>query len=450
MNGLTFPGETLNHLRDELLVAAPNEAAAILLAGQAVTNGHTRLLVRERHVVPESGYTVQEPYRVVLPPLFLMPLLKRARNEGWSLILTHTHPFGDQAHFSIVDDDGESLTMPALFSRTTNKSHGSLVLARKDCAARIYKSVSGSLSRDSVPVSEVGHRVRTHWPAGAKSKEFATRFDRSVRAFGTDGQTTLSGMTVGIVGLGGLGSIVAEQLAYLGVGSFVLLDPDVIDETNLNRVVGSTNERVGVPKTSSANQMIHTIRREASVRAVSGDVMHSVDAHSLLGVDFLFGCTDSHGSRTVINQIAYQYMIPTIDLGVRVQAKDGIVESIVGRVQMLAPGLACLVCTDLLDPEEVRRDFLSADARRRDPYIPGAAEVQPSVISLNGTVASLGVTMMLSAMVGLPVAARHQIVRFDRGVVRSVTQEPQPDCIVCSTRGALGRGDSWPLPTRSC
>jgi len=169
----------------------------------------------------------------------------------------------------------------------------------------------------------------------------------------------------------------------------------------------------------------------------------------LLNVDFIMCCTDTQGSRAVINQIAYQYLIPAIDIGVRIDALAGEVKSVSGRVQMLAPGLACLVCQSLLDPEVVRHDLLSEEERQRDPYIVGAQEPQPSVISLNGTVSSLAVTMFLAATLGVPLEARHQIYIADRGVVRAVASSPLPDCVVCSLRGSLARGDLWNLPWRT-
>ena len=115
---------------------------------------------------------------------------------------------------------------------------------------------------------------------------------------------------------------------------------------------------------------------------------------------------------------------------------------------MLAPGLPCLVCQNLLDPERVRQDLMTPAQRAADPYIVGAEVPQPAVISLNGTVASLGVTMMLSALAGLPISSRHQIVLFHKGVVRSASSTPQPTCVVCSRKGALARGDLYPLPGR--
>lgn len=268
-----------------------------------------------------------------------------------------------------------------------------------------------------------------------------------MRALGEYGQQILSTVRAGIVGLGGTGSLVAEQLAYLGIRSFVLLDPDLVDESNTNRVIGSSGH-VGMPKVETARRLIQSISAESEVEAIRGVVHRRADALPLLDVDVIFCCTDSHGSRAVVNQLAYQYVIPTIDLGIRIDAHDEQVERVTGRVQMLAPGLSCLLCQNLLDPEEVRRDLLSDEERARDPYIVGAHIPQPAVISLNSTVASLAVTMMLGAFTSLPLESRHQLYLADRGIVRSAAAEPQADCIVCSVAGALARGDTWRMPWR--
>jgi molybdopterin/thiamine biosynthesis adenylyltransferase len=336
--------------------------------------------------------------------------------------------------------------MPALFSRTGDVPHGALVLTHADCGARIWTNPASAPEQLS-SVIEVGRNLRVHNQATQYST-ILKQFDRSVRAFGKEGQATLASLSVAIIGLGGMGSVVAEQLAHLGLKSLLLLDPDVIEETNLNRVIGATRHDIGRAKVEVAAELIHRINPQIGTTAIRGDVIVSDDARHVLSCDFIFCCTDSHGSRAVINQLAYQYMIPTIDLGVRIQVRAGAVESVTGRIQMLAPGLPCLVCQSLLDPEEVRRDLLSAEARARDPYIVGAVEPQPAVISLNSAVASLGVTMMLSAVTGLPVAARHQLVLFNKGVVRAAASDPSPNCVVCSLRGVLARGDSGPMAGR--
>lgn len=448
MSALIFSNPDLRTLRQQLFEASPNEAAAVLLAGRMLSGATTRLLIREVHPIPQHSYRVQEKLSAIVDPSFFVPLLKRARREGWSIVLAHTHPFAEQANFSSIDDQGERTLMPALFARADARPHGALVLTQSDCAARLWHPHE-TASVDCERIAEVGREVITHGLRHYKEDDdVPEEFDRSVRALGREGQASIAALTIAIVGLGGLGSIVAEQLAHLGVSQFLLIDPDEIEATNLNRVVGATKGDIRRPKVSVAREMVGRISSQSLVTPMHDDVTSSPIARQLLSADFVFCCTDSHGSRAVINQLAYQFLIPTIDMGVRVQTREGRVESVTGRIQMLAPGLPCLVCQNLLDSEEVRRDLLTEEQRARDPYIVGVTEPQPAVISLNGTVASLGVTMMISAVAGLPVISRHQLVLFDRGVTRSVSSAPDPNCVICSLRGCLARGDIWPMPGR--
>ena len=432
-------------MRHTLLQESPREGAAVLLAGHATQNNDTALLVREVIPVPTEAYMVQKPTRLEIQPAFLAPLIKRARNEGWSIILTHSHPFSSGADFSLADDEGEALMMPTLFARASNRPHGALVIGQTGFSARI-RYAPDSCHRVTW-IHEVGRNFLRHG-AHSDGQEIKELDDRSVRAFGVAGQTLLRGLRIAIVGLGGTGSIVTEELAHLGVGELILMDPDDVEESNLNRLVGSSHPDIGKPKVDVAAALVRRIRPNIGVTAIRGSAVVRSEAKELLTADLILCCTDSQGSRTVLNQIAYQYYIPTIDLGVRIDATDDHVTTMVGRVQLLAPGLSCLVCQGLLDSEAVRRDLLSDYERRLDPYIVGAVEPQPAVISLNGVVASLAVTMLLATVTGISVEARHQVYLANRGTVRAIVSSPLENCIVCSNRGALGRGDNWPLPWR--
>jgi molybdopterin/thiamine biosynthesis adenylyltransferase len=177
-------------------------------------------------------------------------------------------------------------------------------------------------------------------------------------------------------------------------------------------------------------------------------VVDEQTAHLLTQADFIFGCTDSMASRAVMNQLAYQYLVPYIDVGVGISVLDGRVQYITGRTQMLSPGLPCLVCTDKLDAEQVRREMLTEEQRRQDRYITGVVVPQPAVISLNSTMSSAAVTMFLAAVTGIRSEARMLIYDGIRGSLRPSAGPPRPQCIVCSTDGALARGASWHLPTR--
>jgi hypothetical protein len=177
-------------------------------------------------------------------------------------------------------------------------------------------------------------------------------------------------------------------------------------------------------------------------------VVDEAVAAKLLEADFIFGCTDSMASRAVINQIAYQYLIPVIDMGVAIHVHDGHMASVTGRVQMLSAGLGCLVCADGLDGRQVRWELMSQAQRRADPYFENASVPQPAVMPLNGIVTSAAVAMFMSAITGYPGDAR--LLHYDglRGSMRPQILPQRHLCIVCSSDGALARGDAWNLPVR--
>jgi molybdopterin/thiamine biosynthesis adenylyltransferase len=194
--------------------------------------------------------------------------------------------------------------------------------------------------------------------------------------------------------------------------------------------------------------MITRISANAIVNRIVGDVTRTKTARELRGADFIFSCTDSHGSRAVIQQLAYQYLIPCVDMGSIVTAGGGHITGIHGRVQALAPGLPCFTCCELLDSEQVRRDMLNAEERHRDPYIQGAHEPAPAVISINGTVTSMAMTMFLAIAIGVPSEARHILYDARVPLLRTVAFARNPNCYICSPQGVLGRGDLQSLFTR--
>ncbi len=443
MNRLVFRAGELDAFRDRLLVSSLETAAFVLARATPTLDGGHRLLVRRLISVPHDAYEVRTEQSIRLSPTFVAGVIKAARTASLSVILVHTHPFDGDVEASAVDLAGEDRLLPVLRRRIPGVPHGRLILGYRDIDSALFISPNET---QELRVQGVGLDLTTMAVNVALKAEAV--FDRQVRAFGAPGQSVLRTLRVAIVGLGGMGSIVAEQLAHLGLTKFMLIDPDLIEPTNLNRVVGATERDLGHRKVSVAAEAIRRIRPSADVTEVADDVLNTQAARRLLDVDFVFCCTDSHGSRALLTQMAYQYFLPVLDMGVRIDSTGGRVDQIAGRVQLLAPGLACLVCENLLDPEAVRRDLLTEQQRADDRYIVGSPDPQPAVISLNGTVASLAVTMFLSIVAGIPIRTRHQVVLFHAGTVRSIASDPDPSCVVCSASGASGRADEWPLPVR--
>jgi molybdopterin/thiamine biosynthesis adenylyltransferase len=451
MTTLVFGEESSAALRDRLLSGSPNEAAAVLTCGVATAKRGTRLLVRKIAFLGNEDYLEQGPDRLVIAPPVLAREMKIARDEQLSLIFVHTHPLSHQPEFSSIDDSGEEVLLPSVYARATTGPHGALVLGQTGFDGRIRDASMSAQAIDMI--EDVSRSVNRSYrrPHDLQPHYLDTvRNDRSIRTLGADGQHRMAQVRIAVVGAGGTGSIVAEHLAYLGVGAVKLIDYDKVDMSNLNRLVGALPQDVGRSKATVQVDRIRAISPSTKAADIIGDIVFETFARELLDCDVIFGCTDSHGSRAVINQLAYQYYIPAIDLGLRIDTDQaGSITAMGGRVQLLSPGLPCLLCSGLLDPEQVRRDFMTPDERGHDPYIVGAPQPQPAVVTLNGVISSLATTMLLSVVAGFPSDSRYQNYVIERGTVRSIQGRRTPACIVCSPRGALGRGDRWSYPWRT-
>jgi molybdopterin-synthase adenylyltransferase len=419
------------------------EKCAVLLANQTIrSDGTLRLLVRQIHWPAEADYTRRGKLEAELNPEFVARITKIARREKSAIIFVHSHPGGEAPHFSSIDDQGEKHLSDFLARRHPDKAHVALVVSIGGVRARRLGT------SEEVRIVSVGARREIVFDPASGESTIPERFDRQVRAFGAAGQRQLQRLRVAIVGLGGTGSLVAQQLVHLGVRDFILIDPDVLEATNLNRVSSAFAEDVGKVKVELAARYIRFVAKDSNIQCIEGDIMQSKTARHLIDADIVFGCTDSHGSRAVLNQVAYQYMIPCIDMGVTLVAKKGALAHVYGRIQLLSPGQGCLTCSNLLDPNEVRRDMMTTFERQADPYIQGDREPAPAVMSLNGTVVSLAVTMLIAIVTDVPVSARYILYNALSSSLRAVRAAPDADCFVCSRTGAFARGDSWPLFAR--
>lgn len=202
-------------------------------------------------------------------------------------------------------------------------------------------------------------------------------------------------ITVGIVGLGGGGSHVAQQLAHLGVGRFILFDPDIIEDHNLNRTVGATEQDVSdeEPKVQVSKRVILAINSKADVQLVQA--AWSTDIPRLRDCDFVFGCLDTFQGRADLETSCRRAVIPLIDIGMDVHGKGPF--SISGQIATSLPGMHCLRCYGI-----VREDLLVAEAARY-----GSAGGRPQVVWPNGVLAStaVGVFVQLVAPWRVPEAA---------------------------------------------
>ena len=263
------------------------------------------------------------------------------------------------------------------------------------------------------------------------------RFDRNIRFFGRAGQNRLRASRVGVVGIGGLGTHVVQQLALLGVGEMVAVDPEELDETNRNRYIGARHDDPipGTLKVDIAERIVSGIDLRTAVRKVPHSLLSREAMEALAGVTHVFGCMDHDALRLVLTEFAAAYSLPYIDCASEILADDAV--EFGGRVCVAWSGEACLSCLDELDPDESR----DASVRRDRATIYGVPVAEdapaPSVVSLNGIIASLGVTEFMVGVTGIrppwPLLTHYG----SSGTVR-VRAMPRVGCYYCGAVRAAG------------
>lgn len=445
MIDLIFPAPQLAKLREQLAHRRLESAAILLAAPVARGKNGSRLLVQAMAIPTEADYVKRTATEVELKPEFGLPFEKTAARQGWSLVYAHTHPAQkSEPSFSPIDDRAEACLAPYARRRSPKTPHVALLLGEQRLIAREL----GTLN--PVRVLEIGDHIKHAYDPVEGDVELEIAHDRQIRAFGEAGQRRLGHQRVVIVGLGGTGSVIAQQLAHLGINDFLLIDPQLVDGTNLNRIIGASHDDVDKTlKVDVAARVIQTIRLGARITKIAQDVLAPGIGLQIAAADFVFCCTDSHGSRHLLNQIAYQYLMPTIDMGVSITPDTTVANlQLWAHIRLLAPGQACLHCTNSLDADQVRRDLMTEPERRRDPYFNKGVQVtQPAVISLTSMAASVATTMFLSVVVGIPAPARHLTLQSHRGRMAPMDNVPQPTCPYCREE-VVAAGGAIPLPER--
>ena len=271
------------------------------------------------------------------------------------------------------------------------------------------------------------------------------RYDRHMPLFGRSGQERLGACHVAIVGVGGLGTHVVQQLTLLGVGCLSLIDSEELAETDRNRYVGVRRHDPvpGMRKVDIGERLIQSINSEIQVAKVFDSVVSEPGFAALRAASHVFGCLDSEGARLILNEYCAAYEKPYIDLASDIIPGDP--PNFGGRICVTWDAPGCIVCYDLLDMAEAQEDLAGPAAQRDRKAIYGVSTDDlgrsgPSVVSLNGVVASVGVMEFMLGVTGVRSPRRLLKYHGQRGVVTVVSDAPAPDCYYCAN--VRGRGDA--------
>ena len=400
---LTLTGRQHAELKAHLFPADGCEAVAIALCGHRRGTDRHRLLVRKLVPIPYDACSVRTPKRVTWPTEVLPQLLDEADRHGLAVVKIHGHRL--PSPFSIVDDRADRDLLPSVHAWTDGGPHGSAIMYGDGrMIARLVDECGGFHPLASIAV--VGDDL-SFWSSATQAATVPEFARRVAQTFGAGTYDRLRRLRVGVVGCSGTGSPLIEQLARNCVGELVLVDPDRIEEKNLNRIVNATMDdaRHGRLKVDVAARAIHAMDLGTVVQTHPRSLFDADTVRAVAGCDVVFGCMDSIDGRHLLNKLATFYLIPYFDLGVKLEADGhGGVDQVCGTVHYLQPGGSSLLSRYVYNMDQVRASGLyrtdPAAYRKQlvDGYIRGVQEDRPAVVQLNSLLASLAVNEFLARL----------------------------------------------------
>ncbi len=410
--------QVLDHL------AGDEEEVAALLVRARPTDDPAVVVIEGWRPVDEAA-VVDRSHGLRWNGRFNLRLAREAESTGQGVVFVHRHPGRSTPRLSPTDRDRGRALMRFLRRRCPQATHGIVVLS-DDGIAGWLEGPSGRRRigevRDSGPPLLVmpGRRART---VGSPD-------DRQLLAFGPSGMAALTTGRVGLVGVSGGGSHVGEQLIHAGIGTLIPVDSQLVEDTNLRRLVGARRRDVDVTrKVDVPRRLAREVRPTVRVIPIAEDFPSERSLALLRTVDVLVGCVDAWDVRDDLNTFALEHRIPYVDIGAVITpptAGFGVRAS--GQIAIVIPGGPCLRCVGIVTDARVEQA-----RRRRLGYLGGVAE--PQVVSVNGTLASEAVSATMLLLAGSDTYVPRRRYALPPGVLREVTAKRDRRCPACRQSG---------------
>lgn len=382
------------------LYTKPGEHFSFFLATWSLAKGQPVFVVKEALLVPDAEVEISNS-GWSLSNNAITAVINAAVKTGYSLIEAHNHG-GQKPRFSGTDRTGLREFVPYVLDSLRGRPYGATVWGDDTIYAEYFMPDGMRGVVDSVVV--YGDKLDQVVSRDDDERETSIRFDRQLPWFTSAGQRKIGRLKFGIVGLGGTGSPLVQNLVFLGGRDFVLIDDDVSDDTNMNRLVTAAAADAGTNKAILACRLVKAVAPDATVQVIQKNLQTAEALDVLKGVDVIFGCVDNDGARVILNELALAYQIPYFDIAVGIDAENGRVEAAGHRLAVVLPRGPCLYCMSQIDKDEARywlsteeqRDFM-----RRQGYVKGMDARAPSVAALNASASAAAVNELSIFISGL-------------------------------------------------
>lgn len=444
---LAILDETAETLRSQLLRDDGLEHGAFCLIRQGKGHGGLRLLVTETLSPPPDAWEYEQTDMLRPSARWISAAISHAVNARSGLLFIHSHPNPNHpVGLSLIDlESFHSLaeTIAPIF----DGPFAAAVVHPEGWAGVVWSDPR------ILPIDRIVGVGRTlTFLSPIPQATLSSLDDRQQDALGVV-HDRVRALTVAVVGAGGLGSPVAEQLFRMGVAELIVVDHDLIDtDSNVRRVFGArvSDLRNKNPKVDVLLRHLKKIGLEVKTRSINCDVRSEEAFRQLLDADVVISATDTHGSRAIINELPSTYLLPVVDVGVRVSEKaEHRLAGLLAEVRVLTPATPCLWCRGTINADIIRTENLPSHEReklRQEGYVVGGVgDPAPSVVALTvlgSGLASCALLALLSEE-GDVVPSCYWVDGFLGDSHVSSLDKPKTDC---RCRRQIGLGDSAAPP----
>jgi molybdopterin/thiamine biosynthesis adenylyltransferase len=464
LQSLTIQERHAQHLQEFLLPDSGHERAAYLLCSEVAIEAdpwtgqaHRKFISYEVIPIRQEEIFSSSPDHITWDTQSFVNVLKRAQTVGMTVALVHSHPDG-LAIFSDQDDTNE----PDLVKLAQNRNGNStillslLVTPNQSLVGRVWENPTKWEVLDLIRV--IGDDIRLHYKDRGQG-DVSNILQRQALAFGDVLNQDISTLRIGITGAGGTASAVAMFLPRLGARKVALFDKDYVDFTNLNRLHGATFDDAEAkrPKVQVIARSLHQLGLGVQVQTYQEWIGNAICRDALKSCDVIFGCTDDHAGRLLLNRFAYYYATPVIDLGLAIEVSQGNspkIQALDGRVTVLQPGYPCLLCRGVINPVVARDQALKQqnpeeyERRKAEAYVIGEGNPSPSVVLFTTDVASMGLQELLHRLQGFrgsDSAVAQRVRKFKLMEDRRQGCASNNSCPVCGVTKHWGKGNVEPF-----
>lgn len=403
---LRLTGKQHAMLKDHLFPGDGKEAVAIAICGRRIGDSRHCLMVNSIELIPHNECSIRTEDLLRWNTQRLVPLLQKASRQEMAILKIHSHPTG-LAAFSPQDDRSDNDLFSSIFGWfDSDMPHASaIMLPDGKVFGRAFWPDTNEAPISIVSVAGDDIDFWHHSDACGNVEE--EWYQANDQAFGEGTTRRLGKLSVGVVGCSGTGTPTIEMLMRLGVGKLVIVDPDVVKDRNINRMLNTTMEDAEQqkPKVKAIAGVIERTGLGTQVVPIAENIV-DVDVLKVLAqCDVIFGCMDGHEGRYILNTLATYYSVPYIDTGVLLEADGhGGVDQICGSVHYLQPDGSSLLSRKVISMERVHAEAL----QRTNPeyyksqveakYIKGVRVSRPAVVSVNMYYAAKAVNEFLARL----------------------------------------------------